>query len=863
MSDVSDPTKSQENPKRTEDNTSEAPPEKAAESSVPTQTSEEETPLDETPSEEIIPAEEESAEQKQDSEIAWSEYTESPELPATEEHSSIESEEPASITSEEEPPQEESETIVPSEVDYTESTESTDASPVDSAKEQDTDEPVSDTIFDDDTNDTDDELIVAAAASKVSSRFGGTRTEKIYPDPEPADSETLEKEKPHHGTVSAEVPPKEKKQKKEKKPKEPLPDVAPESKTLTLLSLLPCVTLLAFAALQGGIALFFRDLWPLQETQTAAVVKDTLAASNWLTPMLDGKPYSGAMPLYFWFTSAVALIPDVALTFAVKAATVISSMLFVLSTYLFSRAAGISKKTSLTSGLLVMAAFLPAVTMQINGLETLFAALVTFAHAAFVMGWKRQRSFFWLLIGFICAAAATLTGGFPGLFLPLFSIIFVSCWRKRPTRFGEWDVAGGFGIYLSIVLSWFAYVYFAVQPEYLLNLVPNILAAPFEGALNHLPYWWHMLAMLPFLLLPWLIVILLLPWTKLFSISLYKNILATRNPEFIGIAYLWLSAVLTCALYCVLDYMTPVWLLVLLPQLAILAARAISNFSPLRSKIFYRLLAVLFLGAGAGLIGLVNFTDVVPFAIDGWMYMSAILLAAAGIFWIKFPLNSRLGIVGITVVMTLLLQPLFIMSAPAINSFISTKDISVTMEEYAAKDFVPVVYNTDPAPFAYYVEKPITHAFDLHSLTTLLNANKNVVLIMTAAEWENWLTKPESLELVGRQGAAIPHLGKGFVLAIQEKRSTRYMPQDSTEPQPENMTPPATDEQPTVNEPETTPPVQNEPTLDAPQTDNEEDPAPLREPLNDNSTTATSPDTAQPKAAMVSPVTTDLTIPAN
>ena len=861
MSDVSDPTKSQENPKRTEDNTSEAPPEKAAESSVPPQTNEEEAPLNETPSEEILPTETESAEQGDDSGIDWSEYTESPELTPTEQRSSTESDEPSSGTSEDEPLQEESETEFPSEVGYTEPTESTDEFLDDSVKEQDTADEISDTISDDDTNDTDDELIVAAAASKVSSRFGGTRTEKIYPDPEPADSETVEK--PHHGTVSAEVPPKEKKQKKEKKPKEPLPDVAPESKTLNFLSLLPCLTLLAFAALQGGIALFFRDLWPLQETQTAAVVKDTLAASNWLTPMLDGKPYSGAMPLYFWFTSAVALIPDVALTFAVKAATVISSMLFVLSTYLFSRAAGISKKTSLTSGLLVMAAFLPAITMQINGLETLFAALVTFSHAAFVMGWKRQRSFFWLLIGFVCAAAATLTGGFPGLFLPLFSIIFISCWRKRPTRFGEWDVAGGFGIYLSIVLSWFAYVYFAVQPEYLLNLVPNILAAPFEGALQHLPYWWHMLAMLPFLLLPWLIVILLLPWTKLFSITLYKNILATRNPEFIGIAYLWLSAVLTCALYCVLDYMTPVWLLVLLPQLAILAARAISNFSPLRSKIFYRLLAVLFLGAGAGLIALVNFTEVLPFAIDGWMYMSAILLAAAGIFWIRYPLNSRLGVVGITVVMTLLLQPLFIMSAPAINSFISTKDISMTMEEYAAKDFVPVVYNTDPAPFAYYVEKPVTHAFDLHSLTTLLNANKNVVLIMSAAEWENWLTKPESLKLVGEQGAAIPHLGKGFVLAIQEKRATRYMPQESTEPQPETMTPPATDEEPAIEEPEATPAVPEKPALDAPQTDNEEDPAPLREPLNDNSTTATSSDTAQPKAAMVSPVTTDLTIPAN
>ncbi|WP_430735091.1 hypothetical protein [Halodesulfovibrio aestuarii] len=731
------------------------------------------------------------------------------------------------------------------------------ASKVDDIEPDDARDTAEDGTTKNDTSDTDDEVFVPAAASKVSSRFGGTRVEAIRPETESTSSATATLS---HDTASAEVPP-QSKAKKEKKPKEPLPDVAPESKFLNSLALLPCLTLFIFAALQGGIALFFRDLWPLQETQAAAVVKDTLTAATWLTPMLDGKPYSAAMPLYFWFSSAVALIPDITITFAVKACTVLSSILFVLSTYLFARAVGIGKKTSLTAGLLTMAAFLPAVTMQLNGLETLFAALVTFSHAAFVMGWKRQRSFFWLIAGFICAAAATLTGGFPGLFLPLFSIMFISCWRKRPTRFGEWDVAGGFGIYLTIVFSWFAYVYFAVQPEYLLNLVPNILAAPFKGVLTHLPYWWHMLAMLPLMLLPWLIVILVLPWTKVFSITFYKNILATRNPENVGVAYLWLSALLTCTLYCILDYMTPVWLLVLLPQIAILAARAIKNFSPLRSKVFYRFLALVFLGAGAGLIGLVNFTTLIPFEIQGWMYISAIMLAAAGIFWIRSPLNSRAGVIGLTLTATLLIQPLFIMSAPAISGLISTKDISMTMEEYAEKDFEPVVYNADPAPFAYFVTSPITHVFDLHSLTTILNSKKNVVLIMHATDWNNWLTKPESLELVGTLPPVVPHLGQGFVLAVQEKKASRYIAPQPVEPQPESVSPET--QQPVEEEPKVTP-APSKPTLETPQTDNEEEPAPLDEPLNDNSTTATSADSkVKQEAAMAIPITPELVVPKN
>lgn len=371
-----------------------------------------------------------------------------------------------------------------------------------------------------------------------------------------------------------------------------------------------------------------------------------------------------------------------------------------------------------------------------------------------------------------------------------------------------------------------------------------------------------MLAVLPFILLPWLIVVLVLPWTKVLSITFYKNILTTRNPENIGVAYLWLSAVLTCALYCVLDYMTPVWLLALLPQLAILAARAIKNFSPLRSKVFYRLLALIFLGAGAGLIGLVNFTTLLPFEIQGWMYISAILLAAAGIFWLRFPLNSRLGVIGLALVMTTLMQPMIIMSAPAINSLMSTKGISMTMEEYAEKEFTPVVYNADPAPFAYFVNSPITHVFDLHSLTTILNSEKNVVLIMSATDWNNWLTKPESLTLIETQHSAIPHLGQGFILAIQEKKASRYIAPQPTEPQPESVVPET--QQPTEEKPNETPPAKEKPEMEAPQTDNEEEPAPLREPLNDNSTTATSPvSTAQQEAAMVTPTAPELTTPEN
>jgi hypothetical protein len=270
------------------------------------------------------------------------------------------------------------------------------------------------------------------------------------------------------------------------------------------------------------------------------------------------------------------------------------------------------------------------------------------------------------------------------------------------------------------------------------------------------------------------------------------------------------------------------------------------------------LLAVVFFCFGIGLICLVNFTEIIPFEIQGWMYIAAILLAAAGIFWFRFPLNSRSGVIGMALAMTLLLQPLFIMSAPAINSFISTKDISLTMEEYAVKDFTPVVYNADPAPFAYFVSEPVIHIIDPHSLTTILNSKRNVVVIMSATEWNNWLTKPESLQLVGTQETAIPHIGKGFILAVQEKSSSRYSNPLPIDEQPESVTPDT--HTPATDEPIATPPVKEKPVMDAPQTDNEEEPAPLQEPLNDHSTTATSSDSAAKQEAVMVP---ELPVPEN
>ena len=627
-------------------------------------------------------------------------------------------------------------------------------------------------------DETNDEIIETITTPKVSGRFSGKRVETIRP------------ETASTGTSSADtqMPPQTEKPSsaKKKKEKKPLPDTVPSNNLLTGLAAVPWLTLLIFVALQGGIALFLRDLWPAQEAQTAAVVKDTLAASNWLTPMLDGKPYSGAMPFYFWFASALARIPSLSLAFAIKLSTVLSSALFITATALLARASGASKKTSLTSGMLILGAFIPAILLQLNGLETLFAALVTFAHTAFIMAWKRKRSFVWMSLGFISTAAATLTGGFPGLFLPLLSLLVLTCWRKRPTRFGEWDVAAGFGIFLVIVFSWFAYVYFAVQPEYLLNLVPNILAAPFTNIPKHLPFWWHMLAVLPFMLLPWIVILIVLPWENILKISFYKNILATRNPENIGGAYLWVSAALTCGLYCLIDVKySPVWLLVLLPQAAILTAKAMRNFSPLRSVIFFRMLAVLFMAAGLGLIGVVNFTQLIPFPIQGWMYLAAILIASAGILWFKAPWNCRLGTVALALIMTILMQPVLIVSAPTIDAAFSMQELAITMEEYAEKDFTPVVFNADPAPFAYFVRKPVQHVYSLHELGSLIDNTPNVILAISSTDWNNWLTKPSSLHLLKSNTPVLPHLGEGFILAVQEGHSGIYSP-DTTMPIPDS-----------------------------------------------------------------------------
>lgn len=794
MSDFSDRPKSQEAPKQPNEETTKADQKET----IPSQVDSSGEPTIDTPSENeeessSIPKEVPPGEAGPDVESISSDAPVSDPIPLGETDSPTATEYDSEKV--EQPPVETSDK---KDTDTSKDTDASDdlAEPTPEQKDDDSEDTLETSASKDETN---EEIITAAAASKVSSRFGsrnvgvGTTEEKV------------EDASPQQEPVEDVTPDTSSKKKKEKKPKQPLPDVAPESKIFNSLSILPWIPLIILTVVQGGLALCFRDLWPLQETQAAAVVKDTLAASHWLTPVLDGKPYSSAMPFYFWFASLISLIPDIVLSFAIKLSTLISSVLFVLSTYLFARAAGVSKKTSLASGMLVLAAILPAIAMQVSGMETLFASLVTFAHASFVVSWKRKRSFFWMTLGFLSAAAATLTCGFLGLFLPLLSILFLTFWRKQPTRFGEWDVAGGFGIYLVAVFGWFTYVYFAVQPEYLLNLIPNILAAPFKNVPAHLPYWWHMLTMLPFVVLPWIVILIVLPWTKLFTPSFYKSIWSTRDPEKIGTAYLWVSAVITCTLYCILDYMMPVWLLLLLPQFAILAAKALKNFSPFRSRIFYRLNAAIYLALGIALIVLINFTEFIPFEIQGWMFLSAVLIAAAGILWFKAPLNSRLGTILLAVIVTVFMQPLFFISAPTINNFISTEELSVSMENFAQKGYTPVVYNADPAPFAYFVNEQVTHVFDLHTLTTILDTGDNIVLIMSVTDWDNWLTKPDSLEVVTTQKPVISHLGNGYIMAVQQSmfNSTMPVPAPPKEALPESSPAEPLEKEPTQPAPKT------------------------------------------------------------
>lgn len=544
------------------------------------------------------------------------------------------------------------------------------------------------------------------------------------------------------------------------------------------LSYLPMLTLLAIIALQTWFTLDNRALWFSDEIRYANVFEHVINAHKWIVLYLNGIPYPDKPPVYFWLLKALYPLTGEASPKLFMLGAAVSGLFFTWATYLLARALGEDKKTGLAAGLVLVSTFFTVGMMHYSRMDLLFAAFITLSHLCLFKGWQKDSAFGWVLLGFVFAGIATLTKGPLGLAFPIVSMILFAIWRFRFKRLLAWDVAIGFGLMTAVCLTWVAAAYFTEDHEYLRNIFQQQIIKRATDTWHHGQPWWFYFATLSAVMVPWTFILITVPWERLFGAKFYKNLWATRKPERMGIAYLWITLLSGFALLSAVSIKLPVYLLPLFPPIAILTARGLLRLTPKRCVLMFRLFALLFAGLAGGLVYITFYNNPFHVQIGGWEYLAGIAAISAISLWIAAPRRAEGGLLLLAVFVTAFILPLGTITAPSLDSVMSPKAQAIIMRSYMLNGFAPASYRIYSGTYSYYVKSNIFETNEWDELDTFVAEHPDVVIALREKHWEEWPNKPEGMEIVHRQMLVDPKPSNEYLLVVRRSTPELATPPD-------------------------------------------------------------------------------------
>lgn len=368
------------------------------------------------------------------------------------------------------------------------------------------------------------------------------------------------------------------------------------------------------------LALLAVQIWPIfltggrfcpAEWPTVLAALTSLHDGQWLCP---SGPQGAQLPLLFWLMGGLhqllllAGLPDLTL-FPVTSA--ICGALALLATWTLSRATGNDRESALAAGLMLLSSLLFPFLAHFMGPSPLATALTLFSLACLCRGWQSASTSLLLPLGFVLAGLAGLTGGLAYVALPPLTSLVWLFWRLRLGRAQRLDAVLGFLFMLLVIAVWLLALIILVEADtYLQSVVRQFWhwPLPLTGK------WWLPLAAGVLGMAPWLALIPFVSWTRVLRQA--PHALAASRHETCGASFLWIALVLAAVLSLLAPGVSGAGPLLCL--LAILLGRALLRLSDLGSRIFYLVVALLFLHAGMALTAcgfsvtldwLVNFTS--------------------------------------------------------------------------------------------------------------------------------------------------------------------------------------------------------------------------------------------------------------
>ncbi len=493
------------------------------------------------------------------------------------------------------------------------------------------------------------------------------------------------------------------------------------------LALVVPLALVLFAIGLGG-----HDLWAPDEPRTGVIVRETLETGSWSVLHENGRVWIEKPPLYYWL-AAIASLPagrptELALRFPSLLAGIAGIVLvFYLGRSLFGRRTGALAAIVLaTTQNYVLEARWAHPDMVWSVL--LIGACLAYFEADRRGGDRRLLALFYIAIGL-----AVLTKGPLGIVLPILSVaVFLAATRDLVSlrRAGL-----AWGIPLALLPSALWMLAWRASTGHAFPLMESLLrlGTRFTEGIHHTRPFVHILLSLP---------VECLPWTLLLPLAVVHTIPRRSARTDRETVYLYSWAIVMFAVFAISAEKRGVYLLPLMPLVAVLVARVwdtalmVWDPSPVGRPLAWSIGAGLVLTVGAAAVVIPRLARDAPDLLRPAILIAILLgltaLAALGVQRRSGPGAGLFAFAGGVATCYL---ALFLAVFPALDARKSARDFAVRAVA-AAGDAPLGIYPDYHAAYAFYAGRKLAQPRNPEELRAFLDSAPRVVLIVEEVHYE-------------------------------------------------------------------------------------------------------------------------------
>jgi 4-amino-4-deoxy-L-arabinose transferase-like glycosyltransferase len=319
-----------------------------------------------------------------------------------------------------------------------------------------------------------------------------------------------------------------------------------------------------------SLSIYFRPLFPIDETRYAAVAWEMWLRNDFLVPYLNGETYSHKPPLLFWLMQLSWLLSGVN-DWSLR---LISPFFSLATLYLSGAVASVlwpeRKQVKELAPLLLLGSFFWMIYSTLTMFDMLLAFFVLLAIYSLLKLVQENLSFkYWMMLGLAIGGGVFSKG--PVILLHIMPVALLAPWWLKAPGFNWKNWYSGLGMAVligaAIALCWAIPAGISGGEDYRKAIFLGQTSGRLVNSFAHrLPAWWYLEA-LPLLLLPWLL------WKPLWT-GLRR--LAYRDS---GIRFCMAWAIPVFIAFSLVSGKRIHYLLPLIPAMALVLARAVDEIA--------------------------------------------------------------------------------------------------------------------------------------------------------------------------------------------------------------------------------------------------------------------------------------------